>query len=397
MQVFKTYFRIAKKQIYGAMIYVVIFIAIMFVMSSQTSGEAMTRFQVTSLDITVLDEDKSEASRALVSYLEGLHNLVELPDRERETLFDNLYYQRISYVLVIPAGYGEKLSAGDTDHLVSGSKLADSARGYFVEQQIDEYLDSVTLYLSGGYTLKEALSKTVDAIEREETVEVVNFETEVEDSVSTMMVYFYQYFPYIFLSVLILGMCPILLVFHRVELRGRMQCSAFSGRAVNLQLSLGCALYTVLLWGIFLMAALVFYGPSELFSERGLLLLGNSAAFLPVGVAITLLLGTLISSRAKNNASNVLNMVANVVGLGMSFLCGIFVPQYLLGDAVLTAAHFLPAYWYVRNSNMIGGFSDEVMNYDTYWTCIGMQLLFCAALFAVYLAASRQRKMKQVG
>lgn len=397
MQVFKTFFRIAKKQIYGAMIYVVIFIAIMFVMSSQTSREAETRFQARALDITVIDEDHTEASRALVSYLGSIHNLVELPDRERETLFDNLYYQWISYVLVIPAGYEERLSGADTEGLVSGGKLADSARGYFVEQQIDEYLSGITLYLSGGYTLEEALGKMGDAMEQEATVETVSFGSGAENSVNTMMVYFFQYFPYIFLSMMILGMCPILLVFHRSELQSRMQCSAFCGHLVNLQLTMGCVLYTVLLWAIFLLAALLIYGPSDLFSGKGLLLLGNSAAFLPVGVAITLLLGTAISARVKKNPSNVLNMAANVIGLGMSFLCGIFVPQYLLGDTVLTIAHFLPAYWYVRNSNMIGGFSEEAMNYGIYRTCIGMQLLFFAAFFAVYLAASRQRKMRQLG
>ena len=102
----------------------------MFMMSMQTSEEAGGRFQTQALDITVIDEDKSEASRALTSYLGGIHNLVELPDTQRETLFDNLYYNWISYVLVIPLGYEERLSELDTDGLVQSSKMANSARGY---------------------------------------------------------------------------------------------------------------------------------------------------------------------------------------------------------------------------------------------------------------------------
>lgn len=392
MQVFKTFFKIAKKQVHGAMIYIVIFGALMFTMSFQASEDARTRFQKEALNITVIDEDRSEASKALVSYLEGLHHLVELPDNQKETLFDNLYYNWISYVLVIPAGYEERLSGLDTEELVKSSKMADSARGYFVDGQIDEYLSSVTLYLSGGYTLEEALEKTEEAFAKEEAVEVLDFEAATEKPVNSMMIYFFQYFPYIFLSVMISGMGPVLFVFYKKELSSRIQCSAFSSRSVNFQLALGCIVYTLTFWILFMLGALVIYGPSDLFSEKGLLLIGNSLAFLPVGVAITLLLGTVISAGVRKSPVSVLNMAANVIGLGMSFLCGIFVPQYLLGDKVLAAAHFLPAYWYVRNSNMIGGFSDEVMSFATYRTCIGMQLLFFAALAAVYLAASRQRK-----
>lgn len=50
------------------------------------------------------------------------------------------------------------------------------------------------------------------------------------------------------------------------------------------------------------------------------------------------------------------------------------------------------------NQNILRtGFSDEVMNYGTYRTCIGMQLLFFIAFFAVYLVASRQRELKRAG
>ena len=67
MQVFKVYFKKEKKQLRGAVFYVVIFGALMFMMSMQTSEEAGGRFQTQALDITVIDEDKSEASRALTS------------------------------------------------------------------------------------------------------------------------------------------------------------------------------------------------------------------------------------------------------------------------------------------------------------------------------------------
>jgi hypothetical protein len=41
---------------------------------------------------------------------------------------------------------------------------------------------------------------------------------------------------------------------------------------------------------------------------------------------------------------------------------------------------------------MTAGFSQEAFSMSTYRICIGIQLLFTAAAFCVYLAASRQSK-----
>ena len=85
-------------------------------------------------------------------------------------------------------------------------------------------------------------------------------------------------------------------------------------------------------------------------------------------------------------------MIANVVGLGMSFLCGIFVPQAILSDNLLQVSRFLPAYWYVRITNMFGSYSAEPFSMNFYWKAIGIQLLFFVAIFAIYLVANKQHK-----
>ena len=46
-------------------------------------------------------------------------------------------------------------------------------------------------------------------------------------------------------------------------------------------------------------------------------------------------------------------VITQVLSIGMSFLCGIFIPMEVLSDKVLSVARFLPAYWYVKANNMI--------------------------------------------
>ena len=78
----------------------------------------------------------------------------------------------------------------------------------------------------------------------------------------------------------------------------------------------------------------------------------------------------------------------------MSFLCGSFVPQSILPDSVLSAARFLPAYWYIRANNMLAGFGSEVFDNNFYWQCVGIQMLFAVAVFTLVPVAMRQRRRR---
>jgi ABC-2 type transport system permease protein len=90
-----------------------------------------------------------------------------------------------------------------------------------------------------------------------------------------------------------------------------------------------------------------------------------------------------------NLKDEIVSMISNVVSLGMAFLCGVFVPQYLLGDGVLAAAKFLPAYWFVRANNMLCGFSEEVFSMDKYMEYLGVELVFAAVLFIIVMIISK--------
>ena len=69
-----------------------------------------------------------------------------------------------------------------------------------------------------------------------------------------------------------------------------------------------------------------------------------------------------------------------------------FVPQEMLSGSVLAFARFLPAYWYVRANDMICGLGADAFSLSTVMMCIGIQVLFAAAIFAVSLIVKRQKK-----
>ena len=194
---------------------------------------------------------------------------------------------------------------------------------------------------------------------------------------NSMVFYFFQYLPYIFLAILFAGMAPILVTLNSRDMKARTACSALPGRTRTLAMASG--------WLLFLLLGLVFYRKAMLQPYVGYAIL-NSLAFLLFTTALSLLISTFSPD------DNVLNMLANIVGLSMSFLCGIFVPQSMLSGSVLAVGRFLPAYWYIRANNMLAGFGKEVFDLGFYWKCIGIQLLFAAAMFALTAVAAKQRR-----
>lgn len=385
MQVYKAFMKIAKTRLSSVILYIIIFLGIVLLLSFTAESENNSKFAASSVRICIIDRDESSASRALYDYLVSMHEPVTFDSYDNETLQDNLYYQNISYVLTIPEGFEDALLAQSPDTLVRTSKRQDSASGYFVDQQIDNYIRTLSLYIAGGFSLEEAIASTNETFAASPEVTSVLFEQKSSGK-GSQMYYFYQYFAYVFIMIMIEGLSPILITFRQKDLGNRINCSALRQNSKNTQIGLGCATYSLGIWLIFIAASAVIYGPAQIFSANGLLCLLNSLVFCCITAAITLLIG---SFQLKDT---VLNMAANIIGLGMSFLCGIFVPQYYLGENVLMFSRFLPAYWYVRVTNMLSGFSSEALSMNTYFMCLGVQLLFFVAIFSVYLAVNRQQK-----
>lgn len=386
MQVYKTFFKVAKKYTGGCILYLVIFLVLMFSMSALSSSEENDKFKASKVNFTVIDEDHTDASKALITYLKGKHNLVKMKSYDAQTLQDNLYYEQISYILTIPKGYEENILNKQFENILSHTKKPDTAAGFFFNQDISAYLNTLRLNLEAGYSLKDSLTETENTVKNTNTdVETIEFE-KTTDKKDNGIYYFFQYYAYIAISILIVGMAPILIAFHKKDLAARVNCSSYTKVKQTTELGFGCITYSIALWLVLVLAAVVAYGPGAVFSTNGLLCVLNSFVYLFVIGAITLLIGSFSLN------SSTLSLVSNVIGLGTSFLCGVFVPLWLLSDKVVAFSKFLPAYWYIRNNNMVSGFTGEALEMSTYWKNLGIQCIFAVAIFCIYLVVNQNKK-----
>ncbi|MBR6070587.1 MAG: ABC transporter permease [Ruminococcus sp.] len=374
MQVFKLFMKILKKNIFTSMIYVIVFIAISIPMAK--SAAADKTFKDASLKIALFDEDGTAESGALREFIGRKHELVELAD-DKDKIMQALYFDTVNYVLIINDGYGEKLAAGETEGLFSTYHMHDSYATVMVSQLLDSYVSSVRGYAAGGSDLASAEAKAADAVLQEAEVTIARNES--GGVLSSSSASYFRYLAYILVSVIISALCPVLLKLSKKEFRFRTNCSCMKSSSYTMQVFAGSVVFIAVVWLIMMVVSVIQNG--GMFTGNAWLAVLNSLVYTLICTAIALVICSFEPS------DTVVNLVTQIVGLGSSFLCGVFVPQSMLGSGVLAAAKFLPAYWYVKAVEMLGG--SEKFDGSRLAMYLLIELGFAAALMLIALVVNR--------
>lgn len=380
MTVYKVFFRILYKQKMQVLMYLGIFFGIAVIMSSQGEETQTGMFQAQSQKIAVFDEDDSELSRGMAEYLAEGNERVELED-EAETIQDELYNRNIHCVIRIPKGYGESVVNGDVRKPQITTIPGTLSEQFFINK-VSRYSSVAGAYRAGGLDARQIAEKTAAICKEKVSVSLSEGGREEQHG---YMYYFFAYFPYIFISISVVGIGSILVVFHKKEVRERNICSCYPLLRTNLELYSGMVIAEIVFCLCYVLV--VFLGmkcDTKLFGFQGMLYCLNMLCFMVVTLGIVFLVGQVVKR------STVLSMVSNIVSLGMSFLCGIFVPLEYLGEGLVRAAHFLPAYWYITSADMIDHYAAG-QELGGLFRGMGIQLLFGAAFVCVGLAYSKAK------
>lgn len=379
MPVFKAFYKCVLKRISVVIIYVSIFAAICIIMTQTANLNKTYDFKAEQLKIAVFDYDNTPESNALYEYLADTQQLVNISD-DKETIADELFYRNIDYVLIIPQGFSADYTS------LENIKQAGSTSAYYMDNIINTYLKIFSAYTVAGYSADEARQLTKQSLNTGSSAEILTEENQSDDLVvSTYIKNFFQYLPYIFMAVIMISMGGILIIFREKNINFRMKCSALSVTRRNAELSSACISYSLLLWCIFMMLAAVLYR-QHLFTVNGAMFMLNSIVFLLFTVSITYL----VSLFAKND--NTMNVWSNILGLGMSFICGIFIPAEVLSSSVIAISQFFPASWYIKALKICSSYSNNLSDLRTYFGYLGIQLLFTIACFSAALVVSKYKK-----
>ncbi len=376
MQVFKAMMKVTRRWLPSALVYIIVFVVISIFASSSSTKE--NKFEVTKLDICVFDRDDTPESHALIELIGKNNNLKHLED-DKDVIIDALYYGRVDYALIINEGYAEKLGNGETADLFGSYHIDESFSIVYINQFLEQYTSSVKAYLAMGKPLSEAVASAENVLTQESEVDMFRGNDEGNEHFSVAFSSYFLFMPYILISAVFVVICQVLVVMNRKDLRFRTNCSCIKNTSYSMQLCLGSVAFVMTVW-LFLMVVGAFLN-KEMYSGRAWLAVLNSFIFSLVVAAIAVLVSCFEPKQ------NVLNLITQVIGLGMCFLCGVFIPASMLGDNVIAISRFLPAYWYVKANSMIA--ETEPYSFDSVMQCYMIQLSFAAAMVVLALLVRR--------
>ena len=219
--------------------YTAIYLSLTLLMSGVMKEQAEEEFTGISLEIALENRDQGELGAALEEYLGESHKIKEIPEGT-EALKDAIYYGEIDYVLVIPEDFSEKFAAGDRECLLDGTAVPGSSSSYLAEYDMESFLKTADMYLSAGFEMKDAGDFAMEDMKEKGKVEFLNQEKGPSFSRGY---YFFHFIPYVFVTMMILGVGVVIKTFQNKDLSARNKCSAVPYLQQSLQILLGCLVY----------------------------------------------------------------------------------------------------------------------------------------------------------
>lgn len=172
------------------------------------------------------------------------------------------------------------------------------------------------------------------------------------------------------------------------EIRKRNLAAPIKSVSMNIQMVLGNLTFSIGLWLLFMIIISAF--SNNMLNSIGFTYMLNSLVFFLVALSIAFLAANLIVNTA--HPTELLSAITNILGLGMTFLGGAFVPQKLISDSVLAISRFTPTYWYVLVNDKLVDLSEPTLEIFQY---IGIQSLFAVACFILSMVVYKNKRVQE--
>lgn len=379
MAVFKAYMKIARKNIWMILLYLGIFFCVT-ILFQRFVPEGAEGYTAESVPVGIVDEDGGEAAESLINYIGRTNETILLED-DRESLQEDLFYRNVGYIVRIPDGFMEKCILGEEK--IEAVTVPGTYAGYYVDQQVNSYMVYARSYAAAGFTETEIAS----AMAHRDKAEVTLVDFSGNAGQVPAYTFYYQYLPYLLLSVLGYVMGYILMGFRRGSLPQRMRASAVPERRQSVEGLAASLVIALALWGVSVAVSVVMYRQDIYESGKLIWYLLNSLVMMLTALSLAYLVGTLVKS------SNALSGIVNIISLGMCFVCGVFVEISYLSAGVRKAAQFLPVYWYETVNTLLTDHGTVAGSTRTaVLSGIGIQIIFAIAFVCVTLAVTKKSR-----
>lgn len=381
MPVLKLFYKLVLKKKMSLFIYFAIFMLLM-VMFTTNEASKQSQFSTASASFTIIDQDQGLMSHAVKEELSKKNNYVKTKD-DKQAIESRLFYREVQIILTIPKGFSKDFENGK-DVSIQTTEVENSLASTMIKQELNSYLKTIKVYQAQGYDLKDSLKKA----SHNQTIETTVSMIKVAHKNETKFFHYFRYIPYVLISLILSGMSPVICALQKKDVRKRNIFSSHSLKRTNVELFIGSVLFSMFALTVVYIIGLILYGKDATPVLAGYVL-ANSFMQMLIAMSIAFLVSMLLKTE------NSISAAVNVIGLGSSFLGGIFVPLEFLSKKLQSVAHFVPAYWYTKANEVI--FSTDQMTSEQLHTILqsfGIQLVFAAAILILGLVITKKKYVK---
>ena len=389
MSTFKTSLKIMAAHRSYVLVYLVALSLLGLNVGAARTEDASSQVKEATASVAVIDRDGSTISRGVKDYVESVGKVQPLED-SRQAIQDATAQNRISYILIIPAGYGKQLQ--QTAHEGAEPPRMDTVIGYesaagsLMNARTDSYLGQVTGYLS---TLTDDPARAV-ALAKETMNHSAPAEQIAQDATPLPhgFVVYAMFSIYPITAFAIVTISTLMTALGRRSVRSRLTAAPVSGRSRSLGAVGACLVIGLVGWLWIFGLGVTALGASAVTTSAPLLAIVGAAlgAFMLFAVSLGFLLGQI------SPGQNVASAVANIGGMVLSFLAGAWVSIEWLPDAVIQASKFTPGYWAAQAIS--GAYTATSISADVIRPLLvdcGICTLFAVAILSVAMAVGRAR------
>ena len=382
MTVFKTFLKILDKNKFIVIMYTVILL--IFGGFNMKTSENNMNFVASKPDIMIVNEDENDGiTKDLINYITDNSNIIELKNDE-DAINDALFYREVNYVIYIPKNYNNDFLNGKNPAI--NIKSTGDYQAVFAEMLLNRYIKVANIYQKNIDNEDELINKINETLSKSADVEITS---KLDTNALEKATYYFNFESYSLLACLIYVICLVLSIFNNELIKKRTIISSTDYKKHNRVLLLSNCLFSLIVWLFYLILGVILIG-DVMFSISGLMYAINSLIFTFCATTLSVFIGNLVNNK------NAVSGIVNVVALGSSFLCGAFVPMKWLPDSVLTIAHALPTYYYIKTNETLT--TLETFNFESLSPLLkNMSIMIIFSTLFIILTNIAVKKKRKIG
>ena len=342
MTIFKTYWKIVKKNIGIIILYTVMLLV--FGTLNLKANKNSFEYISSKPDIIIVNNSSGIITDNLISYLKTNANVKNITDEN--DIDDAVFFRDANYVIYIPKEFENKIENGKEFNI--DIKTNNSYDSYIASELLNKYLDVFSKYMNLYNDKILAIQKLNNTLNKKASVVIEN-KTNLNSKTSL----FYNFSSYSIMAIVIYIICLVLSSFNDEKISKRTGVSGMNYKTFNNYLYISSFTFTFIIFIVYLILSFLIL-KSSILNINGILYSLNMFIFFIVSFTMAILISNLVKSKGA------ISGVVNVISLGSAFLCGAFIPvKYMLSFA-LKIAHIFPTFYFIDNNEYIA----SLQNFD---------------------------------